>query len=68
MAAGNLPATEAPAGLPRSLAQLTRLQRETALARLASVREIERAVPRVGKEAAIRNLIRAARRVDHGQA
>ncbi len=61
VAAGTLPATEAPAGLPCSLAQLTKHQRETALARLAFVREIERAVPLIGKEAAIRNLVKATK-------
>jgi putative transposase len=61
VAAGTLPATEAPAGLPRSLAQLTKHQRETALARLAFVREIERCTPLVGKEGAIRNLVKAAK-------
>jgi putative transposase len=48
-------------GAPASLARLTKRQRETALARLAFVREIERAVPLIGKEAAIRNLVKAAK-------
>jgi len=41
-------------------AKLTERQRETALARLAFVREIERASALVGKEKAIRNLLKAA--------
>jgi len=67
--APDTPAAVAEAGLPAatvqaeatSLARLTAHQRNTALARLAFVREIERATPLVGKEAAIRNLVRAAR-------
>ena len=58
--AAGLPATTAQAEAT-SLARLTKRQRDTALARLAFVREIERATPLVGKEAAIRNLVRAAK-------
>ncbi len=61
IASASLPATQAPAVLPTPLANLTTHQRETALARLAFVREIERATPLVGKEGAIRNLVRAAK-------
>ncbi|WP_459932126.1 Mu transposase C-terminal domain-containing protein [Fundidesulfovibrio butyratiphilus] len=46
-----------PAAAP--LSGLTARQRETALARLAFVREIERAAALVGKEKAIRNLLQA---------
>ncbi|GFK94451.1 hypothetical protein NNJEOMEG_02296 [Fundidesulfovibrio magnetotacticus] len=50
------PAVQAPA---ESLGRLTQHQRETALARLAFVREIERAAAMIGKEKAIRNLLKA---------
>ncbi|WP_243310088.1 DNA-binding protein [Fundidesulfovibrio agrisoli] len=57
-----VPAVSAPApAAPASpLATLTEHQRETALARLAFVREIERTSAVVGKEGAIRNLLKAA--------
>ena len=48
------------AAAPAPLASLTKHQRETALARLTFVREIERAAALVGKEKAIRNLVKAA--------
>ena len=60
VAAADLPAATVQAEAT-SLAKLTKRQRDTALARLAFVREIERATPLVGKEAAIRNLVRAAK-------
>ncbi|UJX43257.1 Mu transposase C-terminal domain-containing protein [Desulfovibrio sp. JY] len=56
----SVPATPAQARVPSPLSRLTRHQRETALARLAFVREIEHAMPLVGKEKAIRNLLAAA--------
>ncbi|MGD9611218.1 MAG: Mu transposase C-terminal domain-containing protein, partial [Desulfovibrionaceae bacterium] len=43
------------------LAKLTKRQRDAALARLAFVREIERTTPVVGKESAIRNLVKATK-------
>lgn len=43
------------------LSQLTAPQRETALARLAFVREVERMTAVTGKEAAIRHLVQASR-------
>ncbi len=46
---------------PAPLAKLTKRQQDAALARLAFVREIERAVPLIGKEATIRNLVKAAK-------
>ena len=61
VAAASVTAVQAPAAVPSSLGKLTRRQREAALARLAFVREIERAIPLIGKEAAIRNLVKAAK-------
>jgi putative transposase len=58
VAASSLPAV--PTKAPAPLASLTAHQRETALARLAFVREIERTTPLIGKEKAIRNLLKAA--------
>jgi len=66
---GDTPPAVTAVGLPAatvqveatSLATLTAHQREAALARLAFVREIERAVPFIGKEAAIHNLVQAAK-------
>lgn len=49
----------APAVPAAPTASLTAHQRETALARLAFVREIERAAAIIGKEKAIRNLLKA---------
>ena len=56
---GSRPAAQVPSGLP--LGKLTQRQRDAALARLAFVREIERAIPLIGKEAAIRNLVQGAK-------
>lgn len=53
-------AAPAPAVQATPTASLTAHQRETALARLAFVREIERAAAMIGKEKAIRNLLTAA--------
>ncbi len=61
VAAATLPASQAPSPLPSPLAKLTKRQRDAALARLAFVREIERTTPVVGKESAIRNLVKAAK-------
>jgi len=52
-------AAPAPAVQATPTASLTAHQRETALARLAFVREIERAAALTGKEKAIRNLLKA---------
>ena len=51
-----VPVVQAPAD---PLGRLTAHQRETALARLAFVREIDRAAAMIGKEKAIRNLLKA---------
>jgi putative transposase len=64
-----LPAHQTPAPDPRAaiasraadLSQLTAPQRETALARLAFVREVESMTRVAGKEAAIRHLVQASR-------
>ncbi|KAF0235318.1 MAG: hypothetical protein FD177_72 [Desulfovibrionaceae bacterium] len=53
------PAASVPAVPAAPTASLTAHQRETALARLAFVREIERAAAIIGKEKAIRNLLKA---------
>ena len=66
MLAGDSPAVQEAATVPAAptvpdpLGRLTRHQRDTALARLAFVREIERSATLVGKEKAIKNLLKAA--------